>query len=192
MKLSAFGKVFKCEKAVKGSDFVRLYNLNGNIVASFDGILDFNGYSLTDDAGNPVEYAGNSLSDIRTARQEENKTALAAWLENHPLAWTDGKTYGVTEADQTEMALNLTQYQLAVSAGKTATLEWHAQKQACTTFTLEEYTALSLAVAAYVYPYRKYQESIKTAIYAVTTADAINAIAIDYAGVNANAETSGT
>ena len=81
------------------------------------------------------------------------------------------------------MAINLAQYQLAVAAGQEATLEWHAQKKACHTFTIEQYTALSLAIAAYVYPYRRYQEQIKAAIYTVENKEAIDSIKIDYSAV---------
>ena len=123
------------------------------------------------------------LDTLRAAKQEQNKQALADWLAAHPLTWTNGKVYGVTEQDQTEMAINLAQYQLATAAGQPAALEWHAQKQQCHTFTIDEYTALSLAIAAYVYPYRRYQEQIKAAIYAAESEAEIGAIEIDYGGV---------
>ena len=127
------------------------------------------------------------LDVLRAAKQEQNKQALADWLAAHPLTWTDGKVYGVTEQDQTEMAINLAQYQLAAAAGQPAVLEWHAQKQQCHTFTIEEYTALSLAIAAYVYPYRRYQEQVKAAIYAAESEAEIGAIEIDYGSVVAAA-----
>lgn len=127
------------------------------------------------------------LDALRAAKQEVNKAALADWLAAHPLTWTDGKVYGVTEQDQTEMAINLAQYQLAAAAGQPAVLEWHAQKQQCHTFTIDEYTALSLAIAAYVYPYRRYQEQVKAAIYAVQGKEELDAIEIDYGSVGAAA-----
>ena len=127
------------------------------------------------------------LDALRAAKQEQNKQALADWLAAHPLTWTDGKVYGVTEQDQTEMAINLAPYQLEVAAGQPAALEWHAQKQQCHTFTIEEYTALSLAIAAYVYPYRRYQEQVKAAIYAAKSKEELDAIEIDYSGVSAAA-----
>ena len=68
-----------------------------------------------------------------------------------------------------------------------AVLEWHAQKQQCHTFTIEEYTALSLAIAAYVYPYRRYQEQVKAAIYAAQSKEELDAIEIDYGSVGAAA-----
>ena len=127
------------------------------------------------------------LDTLRAAKQEVNKAALADWLAAHPLTWTDGNVYGVTEQDQNEMAINLAQYQLAVAAEQPAVLEWHAQKQQCHTFTIEEYTALSLAIAAYVYPYRRYQEQVKAAIYTAESEAEIHAIEIDYGSVGAAA-----
>lgn len=123
------------------------------------------------------------LDDLKSQRQEENKAALASWLAAHPLTWTDGKQYGVEEQDQNEMALNLMQYQAALSVSLEAPLEWHAQKEACRDFTQEEYLALSMAISAYVYPYRRYQESVKASIYAATTAQEVQAVVIDYASV---------
>ena len=127
------------------------------------------------------------LDALRAAKQDANKAALADWLAAHPLTWTDGKVYGVTEQDQTEMAINLAQYQLAVAAWQPAVLEWHAQKQQCHTFTIDEYTALSLAIAAYVYPYLRYQESVKEAIYMAQSKEELDAIEIDYGSVGAAA-----
>ena len=126
----------------------------------------------------------DTLGEAKDAKQEQNKAALAAWLADHPLLWTDGKYYGVEEQDQNEMALNLMQYQAAAMASQPAPLEWHAQKEACREFTQEEYLGLSLAISSYVYPYRRYQESVKEAIYAATTQEELDAIVIDYASVS--------
>ena len=123
------------------------------------------------------------LPEIQLARQEENKAALAVWLAGHPLTWTDGKRYGVEEQDQNELALNLMQYQVNKASGQPAVLEWHAQKEQCRAFEEAEYIALSMAISAYVYPYRRYQEKVKAAIYDAQTAEAVEAVVIDYAGV---------
>ena len=128
--------------------------------------------------------APDLLAPAQAARQEENKAALAAWLAAHPLTWSDGKQYGVEEQDQNEMALNLMQYQAAVLAGQDAPLEWHAQKEACRTFEQEEYLGLSMASSAYVYPYRRYQEQVKEAIYSAKTVEEVQAGVIDYESVS--------
>ena len=46
MKVRFLDKVFECEKAVKGSDFIHLYNANGGAVASFEGVSDFNLFTI--------------------------------------------------------------------------------------------------------------------------------------------------
>lgn len=148
-------------------------------------------YKLVD--GRPVERTKEEIHADRpdllpksqAARQEENKSSLAAWLAAHPLTWTDGKQYGVTEEDQTEMALNLQQYQIQATAGREVALEWHTQKKQCHTFTVEQYNALLLAIIDYVYPYRRYQEQVKEAIYNAKNVEEVQAVVIDYASVSA-------
>ena len=127
---------------------------------------------------------GEVLIQAKLRKQEENKRALASWLSAHPLTWTDGKKYGVEEQDQTEMALNLMQYQAATMASRQAVLEWHAQKEACREFTQEEYLGLSTAIASYVYQYRRYQEAIKAQIYAAETVEEVMEFVIDYESVS--------
>ena len=170
-------------------DLCQSHYFEGGIYTS-DGISRYKLVDGTSVLRSEEEITADRLPDLdalRAAKQEQNKQALADWLAAHPLTWTDGKVYGVTEQAQTEMAINLAQYQLAAAAGQPAVLEWHAQKQQCHTFTIEEYTALSLAIAAYVYPYRRYQEQVKAVIYAAESEAELDAIEIDYGSVGAAA-----
>ena len=115
------------------------------------------------------------------SKQNENNGLLATYLRNHPIQWKDGKYYGVTQQDQSEISLNLTQYQLAVTAGLSSpSLEWHAIHEQCRTFTVEELSELALSISAYVYPLIRYNQSIKTIIYGTTTAEELENIVIDY------------
>lgn len=128
------------------------------------------------------------LDMLRAAKQAANKKALADWLAAHPLTWTDGNVYGTTKEDQDEMNLNFAQYQLAVMSGEeNPILEWHTQKKRCHTFSVEEFMALARAVTAYVYPYRRYQEAVKEAIYMAQSKEELDAIKIDYGSVGAAA-----
>lgn len=126
------------------------------------------------------EFQKSKLLAQQSDKQNENNRLLATYLKDHPIQWKDGKYYGVTQEDQSEIALNLTQYQLAATAGLSPYLEWHALHEQCRDFTIEELSALALSISAYVYPFVRYNQSIKTAIYATTTAEELEKIIIDY------------
>lgn len=126
------------------------------------------------------EFQKAKLLAQQSDKQNENNGLLETYLKNHPIQWKDGKYYGVTKEDQSEIALNLTQYQLAVTAGLPPYLEWHALHEQCRDFTVEELSALALSISAYVYPFVCYNQSIKTAIYATTTVEELEKIVIDY------------
>lgn len=122
-----------------------------------------------------------SLEEAQNLKQEENKAKFAEYLATHPLTWVDGKEYGVTEADQSEISLNINQYQIAIQAGvDTPVLEWHARHEECTPWSLEQLTALSLAITQVVYPMYHKMQQIKTAIYGAKTIEELNKIEVEY------------
>lgn len=130
-----------------------------------------------------IEPDTRTLESVQFEKQVENKQALAEWLAYHPITWLDGKQYGVSQEDQEEMSLNLQQYQFKVAAGQPATLKWHAKKEGCRPFELEEFSGLLNKVIDYVYPYRAYMEEVKEQIYAAKTVGEVDAIVIDYSSV---------
>ena len=126
------------------------------------------------------EFQNAKLLARQLDKQNENNGLLAAYLKDHPIRWKDGKHYGVTQEDQSEISLNLMQYQLATAAGFSTSLEWHALHEECREFTVEELSELALSISVYVYPLVRYNQLIKTAIYATTTAEELEKIIIDY------------
>lgn len=126
------------------------------------------------------EFSCN-LEEAQYAKQEENKIAFASYLSSHPLTWVDGKQYGITQEDQSEIALNINQYQVAVAAGiENPTLEWHAKQEECYPWSLEQLSALSLAISDVVYPKYHQMQEYKTAIFATTSIAELNAIELIY------------
>ena len=126
------------------------------------------------------EFSCN-LEEAQYAKQEENKVAFASYLNSHPLTWVDGKQYGITQEDQSEIALNINQYQVALAAGvENPTLEWHAKQEECYPWSLEQLSALSLAIAEVVYPKYHQMQEYKTAIFATTSIAELNAIELNY------------
>lgn len=124
-----------------------------------------------------------TLEEAKAMKQEANKKALHDWLDTHPLTWTDGNVYGVTEEDQNEMSINLQQYTVQKQSGRDVTLEWHTQKKQCHAMTEEDYNSLMLEVIDYVYPYRRYQEKVKEQIYNAGSMEDLEAVVIDYGSV---------
>lgn len=123
-----------------------------------------------------------SLDEAKELKQEKNKLLFAEYLASHPLTWTDGKEYGVTMEDQSEISLNLSQYQIAVQAGiESPTLEWHARHEECQSWTLENLVALSMSISAAVYPmYRKMQQ-YKISIYRASSLEELEQVELNYA-----------
>lgn len=151
-------------------------------ILSFDNIPedyepDFYKY---DSEKNELVYC-YSLEEYQKMKQEENKKAFANFLANHPLTWVDGKQYGVTEEDQAEISLNMNQYSMAVQAGaENPRLEWHARQEECTSWTVENLTALTLAISDFVYPYYRKMQQYKTQIYTASSYKEIKAIELNY------------
>lgn len=122
-----------------------------------------------------------SLDEAKELKQEKNKMLFAEYLASHPLTWNDGKEYGVTMEDQSEISLNLSQYQIAVQTGiESPTLEWHARHEECEPWTLENLVALSISISAAVYPmYRKMQQ-YKISIYGATSLEELDKVELSY------------
>lgn len=127
---------------------------------------------------------GTFIADLDQAKydkQEENKKLFAEYLATHPLTWVDGKEYGITQEDQFEISLNLNQFQVAVAAEvENSTLEWHARHEECVPWTLEQLSALSLAISNAVYPKYHLMQEYKTQIFGANSIDELKAIELSY------------
>lgn len=115
------------------------------------------------------EETGNLVSDLERAKlmkQEENKKLFAEYLDTHPLTWIDGKQYGITLEDQSEISLNINQYQMALEAGiENPRLEWHARKEGNVPWSIDDLVSLSLAIKKVIYPMHHQMSQYKTAIF---------------------------
>lgn len=122
-----------------------------------------------------------SLEEAQEMKQEQNKVLFAEYLAAHPLTWVDGKEYGVTMEDQSEISLNINQYQIALQAGvENPVLEWHARHEECTAWPLEQLVALSLAISEVVYPMYRLCQEYKIAIYGATSMEELAAVQLVY------------
>lgn len=122
----------------------------------------------------------DNLKGIKEDKITQSKQELALYLQNNPLQFTDGKFYSVTKEKQTLLANALQVYQMKVQAGLPATLKWNATGEECTEWTLEELTALALAIAEYVEPLVTHQQALEVQIRNATTLEELEGIEISY------------
>ena len=80
MTIKIYGTDYTCEKAVKGTDFVHLYNSSGNLIGSFSGISDFSGYVLKDGEWTESQpTAEQRVSDLEEQLVQADETAIALY-----------------------------------------------------------------------------------------------------------------
>ena len=135
------------------------------------------------ETGQFTEMIAVNLSEIKANRIAETKTALEAYLAEHPLRWTDGKYYSITAEKQTLLANTLAVYQIAVSAGQTPQLTWNATGEECAAWAYADLCALALGIAATVKPLVAHQQALEMEIQAASTVDELDGVVIDYAAV---------
>lgn len=122
-----------------------------------------------------------TLEELQYYRQQENKKAFETFLFQNPVQYEDGKLYGVTMDDLTEIQLNFTQYEIAVAAGvENARLEWHAVHEKCVPWEKENLVKLTLLISDFTLPYFRKMQDIKEKIYATSTKDEVMNIEIAY------------
>lgn len=128
----------------------------------------------------PSEHEPADLDAAKKQRIAESKIQLAVWLENHPMQYTDGKYYSVTEEKQSLLNNNLTSYERAVEADIPYPLKWNATGEECVEWVYEDLVALSLAIAAYVAPKVAMQQAVEIEINACTTMEELAEVVINY------------
>lgn len=123
-----------------------------------------------------IEPDTRPLEDVQSAHQAANCDALAVYLATHPLLWTDGELYSVTEADQQRMLMYFSTY----SMGLRGKLEWNSHTKKCREFTTEEFVQLCAAINNFVAPRVKKCQEYKERIFAAQTIQEVEAITFDF------------
>lgn len=136
------------------------------------------GYPPVDDVELSPPY--DDTEDVKSARITESKDLLSKWLSEHPMTYTDGKSYSVTEEKQSLLNGNLASYERAAKLGIDYPLRWNSTDDECTEWEYDELIKLSLSIAAYVAPKVSVQQEAEVRINACSTADEVRAIVISY------------
>lgn len=129
---------------------------------------------------NDKSIAEMDLDEYKAYRRNENNELLAKCLKEHPLLWSNGKYYGITKDDQTELADNLTAYNLKTSVGIASEVKWHAVNEECETWDPMELARLAITIQAMVVPLVELCQKYKVEIVACYSKEEVAAINLDY------------
>lgn len=150
---------------------------------TYDGIPR---YKLT--GGQPVERTEEEiqadrpdpLKAAKDARIQQSKDDLEAYLEAHPITWTDGQQYSITREKQQQLSGKMAAAQAAQILSQPYTMEWNDTGMVCREWSMEDIAALGLAIDARITALVKYQQTQEMAMQAATSMDELNAIEVDY------------
>lgn len=122
----------------------------------------------------------DTLAEAKAQRIAQSKTDLAAYLETHPLAWTDGQAYAITAEKQAQLTGKLMATTMAQSLSQPYDLTWNSTGEICKSWTLEDLSTLAFAIDARVTTLVTYQQTQEVAMRDAKDLDELNSIVIDY------------
>ena len=121
------------------------------------------------------------LETAKTERISKSKTDLETYLLEHPLLWTDGEYYAITQDKQNQLTSTLVSAQVDGEPP-----EWNSTGLVCKQWDVAELAALGCAIKNQVKALVKYQQAKELEIKAAETIDELNAIVIDYDSVSSD------
>lgn len=121
-----------------------------------------------------------TLEEIKAQRIRQSKDDLDAYLEDHPITWTDGNRYSITREKQQQLTSKILSATIAAQTSTPYTLTWNATGEECAPWTLENLAALAFAIDARVTALVSYQQAKEVAMREAETMEALAAIEVDY------------
>lgn len=122
----------------------------------------------------------NKLEELKEQKIAQSKTDLETYLAEHPLQYTNGKYYTITEEKQRQLTSKLVSASFAQQAGVPYNLTWNDTTQVCEPWTVENLTALAFAIDARVTALVTYQQKKEVEIRNAETLEELESIKVDY------------
>lgn len=129
------------------------------------------------------EQTAAELAAAKVERISQSKTDLAAYLESHPLQWTDGEYYAITAEKQQQLTSKIMSATMAQTMSADYHLTWNSTGEVCKEWTLTDLTALAFAIDARVTALVTYQQTQEVAMRSAATMEALDAIEVNYDSV---------
>ena len=173
------------------SKFLPVYFPTDKRAAGFVTIAD-DGETVTSCVWNETAYQAwcaenpepDYLAEAKAARIAQSKADLAAYLESHPILWTDGLEYSITAEKQSQLMGKLFAATIADSKHEPYDLTWNSTGEVCKSWELADLTALAFAIDARVTALVSYQQTQEVAMRNAATQEDLEAIVVDYDSVS--------
>lgn len=179
MKVTYTNQSYDCTKAVREGEKATLYLSDGSVV-EFVGVAESAWEKFQFEGG---DWYQPPLEEVKAQRIAQSKADLAAYLESHPIQWTDGKFYSITREKQQQLTSKLFAASAAKQSGTEYELKWNSTGDECVVWTLEELFKLAFYIDSHVTALVSYQQALEKQINACQTAEEIESIVIDYDSV---------
>lgn len=118
--------------------------------------------------------------EIKEQKILQSKTDLQTYLAKHPLQWTDGNYYTITEQKQNQLTRAFAVYEIDTALGLNPVLEWNDTDEKCREWSKEELSLLASSINQRVRPLVKYQQAKEVEIRNAQTLEELNAITVNY------------
>ena len=152
-----------------------------NLVQDESGVVI--GWEPDQEAYEAAMAAANPLSGAIESRIAQSKEDLAAYLDTHPITWTDGEQYSITAEKQAQLTSKIMAATMAQTLSQPYTLTWNSTGQVCREWTLQDLSALAFALDARVTALVSYQQTQEVAMRNAATREELDAIVVDYDSV---------
>ncbi len=130
----------------------------------------------------PAELDADRLPGRKVLQIAQSKVDLAAYLEAHPLQWTDGQRYSITAEKQSQLIGTVV---AAQADGRPP--EWNSTGGVCREWDIAELVALSVAIKTRVKALVKYQQAQEIAMSNAATLEELESVVVDYDSVEVTA-----
>ena len=152
-----------------------------NLVQDESGVVI--GWEPDQEAYEAAMEVANPLSGAIESRIAQSKEDLAAYLESHPITWTDGEQYSITAEKQAQLTSKIMAATMAQTLSQPYTLTWNSTGQVCREWTLQDLSALEFAIDARVTALVSYQQAQEVAMRNAASREELDAIVVDYDSV---------
>lgn len=120
------------------------------------------------------------LDAEKARRIQQSNDDLEDYLLAHPLQWTDGEYYAITQKKQNQLTSKISVAQAKAQLGVPYELKWNTTGEVCVEWELADLMALAFAIDERVTKLVEYQQTKEIEIKNAGTIEELNAIEIDY------------